>query len=240
MKSITGNDKCLIYSNCKVKDTAQCDINCSKYVQLKFQYSVSNIPKKYIKEHTLSLSAKNIMDENSYRKLNEYKKNIYKNVAISKGAFIWGHNKGNGKTSWAIKIMKEYFRQLHNFMGAYEKPYGLYVNVPTFFKQMRDSFNSENTKEIRTLEKNLIETELLVFDDIGTEAPTTWVKESLYIIINQREMEQKTTIFTSNLSLEDLESEDLLGTRIVDRIYSLCLDNIIELKGPSWRRGGNL
>lgn len=234
-----SNSECRIYNkNCKLADSKMCNKNCWKFIQLNFQYKYSNIPKKYKSIDELTITDSNSCDKKAFVKLNKYKNNIHENVEKCNGAFIWGYNKGNGKTSWSIKILKEYFKQLHNTIETFEKVYGMYINVPTLFKKLRDSFDKEDKSKIRKLEKNLINCNLLVIDDIGTEAPTTWVKESLYIIINQRDMEQKTTIFTSNVSLDELESEDLLGTRIVDRIYSLTNKNIVELQGPSWRRGG--
>jgi len=49
-----------------------------------------------------------------------------------------------------------------------------------------------------------IDVDVLVLDDIGQEKPSEWVKERLYIIINERYQLGKKTILTSNVSLQKL------------------------------------
>lgn len=229
-------NKCKLYSECKLKDTPECTIGCWKYVQLEFQYAKSNIPTGYMPPILINTEGGSIKDLEAYRQLNSYKDNIYKEVNVNKrGLYIWGKIKGNGKTSWAMKIMHEYFRQLHPTLESFEEPKGLYINVPILFKKSRDNIDNPSS-EFKKLEKLIVSTDLVIFDDIGTEAPTKWVKENLYIYITEREMADKPSIYTSNHPLAELELEERLGERIVDRIYKQVGENIIELKGPSRRR----
>lgn len=230
-------NKCKLFRECKQAGKETCNEMCWKYIQLDFQYAQSNIPKGYLKPINMDLNHGSVVDRESYIRLNNYKKDVYKNVKIyGEGAYIYGKNKGNGKTSWAIKIMQEYFRQLHRTIQTFEEAKGLYVNVPILFKMSKDNI-SNPSDEFKTLERRITESDLVIFDDIGTEAPTKWVKENLYIYITEREMQNRASIYTSNLTLKELENEDRsLGERIVDRIYKQVGSNIIELKGPSRRR----
>jgi len=228
-----ANKKCYLKESCKIIDTDACGIDCWKMLQLEYQYRVSNLPLEYIKENAIRPEQ---IDREAFLLLRDYKDNVYNNVKVQRcGLFISSPNKGNGKTTWATKILKEYFRQLHQTIESFEKPKGLFVNVPILFDSLRDNI-SNPTPEARQLERKILEADLVIFDDIGTEAPTKWVKEKLYIYITTREMEGRASIYTSNLSMAQLESEDLLGSRIVDRIYKQVGTNIINLKGKSKRR----
>lgn len=228
---------CHIKGNCKQEGEEVCGGNCWKYIQLKVQYKKANIPADYLGEQRLTLDESRT-DLDAYLKLKDYMENVFKKVKVErKGLFIYSEIKGNGKTSWAVKIMKEYFRQLHRTVETFEYCKGIFVNIPILFDELRSSFD-EPSEKIKQLEKDIKAADLVIFDDIGTEAPTKWVKEKLYIFITHREMQGKPTIFTSNLTLETLESEELLGERIVDRIYKQVGGNIIEFNGPSRRRGG--
>jgi DNA replication protein DnaC len=47
----------------------------------------------------------------------------------------------------------------------------------------------------------LLNVDLLILDDLGTEMSTRWVLEQLFILLNERLTRNKTTIITSNLDL---------------------------------------
>lgn len=226
---------CKIYGECKQMDTEMCGNQCWKKVQLDFQYKNSNIPVGYIPAPKLDLKGNSAIDKGNYLKLNDYSLNVFKHVKQGRGVYIWGSNKGNGKTSWAIKIMLQYLKQLHPTIESFEYAKTLFLNVPILFKRMRDNIDNP-TKEFKTLEKRISTCDLVVFDDIGTEVPSKWVKENLYVYITEREMNNKCTIYTSNIPLEVLQMNDHLGARIVDRICKQVGRNIIELKATSRRR----
>ena len=76
--------------------------------------------------------------------------------------------------------------------------------------------------------------DVLILDDLGAERLTEWAAERLYMLIGQRHDEERTTVFTSNLSLEDVAAK--LGERTTWRILEMCgADNIVEVKGPNLR-----
>jgi integrase len=56
----------------------------------------------------------------------------------------------------------------------------------------------------------------LYLDDLGTEKPTDWALQTLYLIIDRRYPEMMQTIISSNLNLDELSSR--LGDRIASRI----------------------
>lgn len=226
---------CYIYYQCKQAESEVCRESCWKYIQLNIQYAAAGIPPAYTGEIKLVVD-EGKRDLDAFIFLRDYMINAYKNIKTErKGLFLWSERKGNGKTSWAIKILKEYFRQLHRTVETFEGPKGLFINVPILFDDLRAGIDDPAPK-IKRLEKLIETVDILILDDIGTEAPTKWVKEKLYIFITKRELAGLPTIYTSNHDLKTLESEELLGERIVDRIYKQAGDNIIQLHGGSKRR----
>lgn len=72
---------------------------------------------------------------------------------------------------------------------------------------------------------------LLVLDDLGAEKTTEWSLQTLYTIIDRRYREERQTIITSNLSLDELA--DKLDDRIASRLSELC--RVVVLTGPDRR-----
>ncbi len=73
--------------------------------------------------------------------------------------------------------------------------------------------------------RNLVSVPLLILDDLGIERDTTYAKEQVYQIVNSRYLEHKPTIFTTNLSLENItnSSESIEYQRIYSRILEMCI-----------------
>ena len=59
---------------------------------------------------------------------------------------------------------------------------------------------------------------MLIIDDLGTEMTNTFVASQLFLCINERLMNKKSTIISTNLSLESLR--DLYSERVFSRISS--------------------
>jgi DNA replication protein DnaC len=93
----------------------------------------------------------------------------------------------------------------------------LYMNVPKLMDDLRPS-TEDRGKEWMT---RCIEAELLILDDIGQEKPSERVKERLYIIINERYMARRITIFTSNTPLDGLHTK-LNHLPIISRLKHYC------------------
>ena len=143
--------------------------------------------------------------------------------------FIWGKNTGCGKTSWACKIMGYYFRKIAFSSGLENE--GLYIYLPTFLEDLRNSYSNPDEDFAEVLEM-LKKCKLLIIDDIGAEKVTEWVRERLVSIINTRVSGGLSTIYTSNLSPDELVSQ--FEERIASRV--LGCSQIVEIIGKD-RRG---
>lgn len=60
----------------------------------------------------------------------------------------------------------------------------------------------------------ILDCELLIIDDLGTELNNAFTSSQLYLILNERLLRQKSTIISTNLSLDNL------NTNYSERVYS--------------------
>ena len=79
--------------------------------------------------------------------------------------------------------------------------------------------------------ENLLNCDLLILDDIGTELSNNFTRSQLFAILNERLIRKHPTILTTNLSLADLKE------RYDERIFSRTLGNytLIKLFGDDIR-----
>lgn len=209
------------------EERSNCHEHCLGYVQLQNIYHLSNIPKKY--QYALPLTNPGL-DRNAYIALKSIQDDIKNFVQQGRGLFLISETKGNGKTSWACKLMNEYFKRVALMNNL--RCRGLFINVPDFLEQLRIHMKTPSDK-VESFIENIHECDIVIWDDIGTEKPSDWVRERLYTFINHRESNGLSQIFTSNILLEQLMDDRYLGERIASRIAGQC--EIVELVGHDRR-----
>ena len=93
------------------------------------------------------------------------------------------------------------------------------------------SFDYKNKEELHGVYEDLYQCDLLIIDDLGTELTNNFVTSQLFSCLNERHMRKKSTIISTNLSLEELRN------RYSDRIFSRITSNykICKLSGPDIR-----
>ena len=79
---------------------------------------------------------------------------------------------------------------------------------------------------------------LLIIDDLGTEKASEWQHEKMYLILNHRYNEMKTTIITTNLGIAGLRKQ--VSERVVERMIEAAGggEYLWKLEGKSYRRKG--
>ncbi len=155
----------------------------------------------------------------------------YKKGDHPKGLFLHG-SFGSGKTYMVSALLNELSKDGY---GA------IIVYYPELLRSLKESFNGEDFADRIDEIKNA---DLLLFDDIGAEAATSWNRDEILGTILQHRMDnKKSTFFTSNLSLEELENHFILNNkseekiksrRIMERIKFLTED--LELVGENKRK----
>lgn len=203
-----------------------CDEDCSKcvtYPQMKWQFDNSGLPKsKYM---PIKLIPQKI-DIEAFNKLADIRESIVEFVDGGENLYICGSNPGNGKTSWAIKMLQTYFHYVAE--GNLWNVKGMFVSVPSLLLQFKD-FNSPLSKEYKD---NLERADLLILDDVAVTGLTQYDYLQLFSLIDKRILANKSMIFTSNnTSLKDLENS--VGARLASRIWNVS--EVIEIKGGDRR-----
>ncbi|GAB4235837.1 MAG: hypothetical protein Kow00109_09180 [Acidobacteriota bacterium] len=149
---------------------------------------------------------------------------------------------GVGKTHLAVAIL----RRLVEEKGVH----GRFVDESELLRRLQFSYGPDSPDTERDVVLPLMETELLVWDDLGTGRPTDWVRETLRIILNHRYTEGRLTILTTNYRLETADTRDeklwegderradaSLAERIGVRLYSRIMEmaEVVEVTGPDAR-----
>lgn len=108
----------------------------------------------------------------------------------------------------------------------------LFVTVPDLLDHLRATFGptspvryDQRFDEVRTAP-------VLILDDLGTEAPSPWVQEKLFQILNYRYNARLPTVITTNHALEDLP------LRIRSRLADPDLTRIVTILAPDYRQAG--
>jgi DNA replication protein DnaC len=139
------------------------------------------------------------------------------------GVFITGTS-GAGKTHTACRLF--YKRCLD--LGTVQEC--LFFTVPELMESLRKEYDKMDPDVPRDLLDRCKKSPLLVLDDLGTEKLTDWASERLGMIINYRYNEMKTTIVTSNLSIEEIEAN--VSQRISSRFRVM---HFIQVEGSDKR-----
>ncbi len=149
-----------------------------------------------------------------------------------KGLYLYG-NFGSGKTYLISALLNELSKLNYSVVIIY---------YPELIRSIKESFSSGEDFYDRMAE--IKKCDLLLLDDIGAESVTSWNRDEILGTILQYRMDNKlATFFTSNLSLEDLEShlvikdnaeEKIKARRIMERIKQLS--EYMELFGENRRK----
>lgn len=214
-------------SDCWYLDTCDDDCStCAVFFQMNWQMEHSGLPKAKQRPIALYLTDDNSGDKQAFHKLADIRKDIVNFVEQGKNLYICSKWTGNGKTSWAIKMLHTYFH--HTAVGNYDNLKGMFVSTADLLLRLKD-FNNPVSKTYRD---NLENVDLVIWDDIALTNISQYDYTQFYNIIDKRILAEKSNIFTTNCtSVEELA--ELVGAKIASRIY--YTSEIIELKGKDMR-----
>jgi DNA replication protein DnaC len=96
--------------------------------------------------------------------------------------------------------------------------HGRFVDFSSLLHQIQATFDPSSAESKHAILDPLIEAEVLVLDELGAQEPTPWVRDVLYLIINQRYARRLPTIFTTNYRLQPAAASPAAnGPRSLDR-----------------------
>ena len=155
-------ENCWYKDVCKHFNTKKCTSNCIRYNEMYFLMEMSNIPKAKQFKNELVPGPE---DVNNFKFLADIKKDIVNFVKDGENLYIYSQNFGNGKTTWAIKIMQAYFDKI--WLGNGFNIRGLFVHVPTFLTKCKDVISNKDA-DFEKLKLRLLDVDLVIWDDIAT------------------------------------------------------------------------
>ena len=150
------------------------------------------------------------------------------------GLFLSG-NAGVGKTTMACRTLEEILRWIYIECYRWGSEIN-FINYPRFIMSLQDMYRKDkNEQSVFDYLEEISKSDLLVIDDLGAEKLTDFVRQCTYFLINEREMYERSTIITSNYSLEKLA--DQIDDRIASRISGMC--KTLNFKGRDKRVKNN-
>lgn len=126
------------------------------------------------------------------------------------GSLLFHGKAGSGKTFLINCIAKELIEQSYTV---------LYLSAVEFFDLLSNlTFNKGNSAAFGQITMHeLLQCDLLIIDDLGSEMSNSFTDSALFDCLNNRLIHQKSTIISTNLSLDNLKKS------YSERIYSRVL-----------------
>lgn len=218
--------KCWYINTCRNAHKDDCGESCIKYLEVSYMLQNSGLPKRSqgpIKMFDVP------EDKEAYDYLKEINADIKNYVKEGNSLLIFSEECGNGKTTWAMKLMTKYIDRVWN--GNLFRVRAYFINTANLYEMFRENLGIPTDKWLR-LKKLLVDVDLLVLDDISLTNIDDRFYNLLYNIIDARYQERRSTIYTSNITPDAIM--DRMGKRLYSRIVSAS--DIVEFTSSD-RRG---
>lgn len=216
---------CYLYDRCNHTD---CDTFCMRKYKMDFLYEQSLLTEKQREKISLYIDNDG-SDLEAFENLKSIQDNILDFVNKGDNLYIHSHICGNGKTSWAIRLLQVYLDKI--WVKSPLVCRVLFIHVPKFLLALKDDI-SVKSEYIKQIKDNVLDADLVVWDEVGVKSLTNFEHENILNLINARINSGKSNIYTSNLSNEELHVA--VGDRLYSRIVNYSLE--IELKGADKRK----
>ena len=216
---------CWLKDNCNKIDCNK--PNCIKLVKLDYLFNEANVDYNMRKNIPLFLTSED--DRKVFEYLSQVQKNINQYVSNGDNLYIYSENVGNGKSAWVLKLLQAYIYSI--WPSSKLECRALWIHVPQFLLALKDNI-SEKSEYIAHIKKNILDCDLVVFDEFGEKTSTQFETEHLLSYINTRLSLGKSCFYTSNIKPEELNL--VVGDRLASRVIGLS--NTLEFKGKDMRK----
>lgn len=226
--------KCKNLESCKNEITGHVYYPIKKGDNIEFIYKPCKYYKTNIKKNNtiffdtpISLekaSLSDLIDEKERSNIKKYIKDFLKkkmNNEPVKGLYLSG-SFGSGKSY----ILSALLNELSN--KGFKT---IIVHYPSLLRKLKSSFNDYNYDEVLD---EITTCDILLIDDIGAENNSQWARDEVLGTILQYRMDNElSTFFTSNFTIDELESvlsetskgiDEIKSRRIIERIKYLTIE----------------
>jgi DNA replication protein DnaC len=198
-------------------EAVACECRAARVRRARSRGVSSVIPRKY-RGVSFDRAPVTELDPTIVREVKRFVRQIDRRLDEGRGLWFMG-DVGTGKTTLAMLVSKA---ALDTGRSA-----AIY-SVPNLLAAVRDTYESA-TGERSYLKffRDLVSVDLLHLDDLGAEKQTEWVLEQLYSLVNERYVQEKSIIVTSNIEAAEspdrgmTELEKQLGKRTVSRLLEM-------------------
>lgn len=223
MNILEENKKCPFINSCNHID---CDKHCMKNFKTNYYFNQAMIPEN--KRIKFPLRVDNTQDEEIFRQLTIIESNICDYVEKGSNIYLWSKQAGVGKTSWAYRFAIQYINKVWSYKDI--RPIVLFISIPKFLLDLKSNI-SQKSSYIEHIFDNVLNADMVIWDDIGSKLGTEFEVSHLLSLIDNRVNNSKLNIYTSNLSGEELH--EALGDRLYSRIFNYSI--VYEIKGKDKR-----
>lgn len=228
---------CWLRKNCSSRNNLSgvCNENffCQKLFRLDELFKSSLLPEQYRIPIKFSYDEGYDIERHDLievtQKLLPIQNNIEDFVLNGNSVFIHSTHCGNGKTTWATRLVSYYFYKIWYKVDV-TKCHALFISVPRFLLTLKDNI-SDKSDYIKFIKDNVLDADIVVWDEVGVKSLTPYEHENLFNLINTRIDLGKSNIYTSNLSDEELQEK--IGERLYSRIVNLS--TVVEFTGVDKR-----
>lgn len=213
------------------RDGKKCQ--CFKRMEIEILYDQSNIREVLARENfdTLSMEYydREHVDEKTGMTVLEYMtlvigecKEYVEHFSEEKGSILFTGSTGCGKTFLSNCIARELIQRGFSVV---------YLTATDMFDVLSESrFGSRDEDEAKDRAAYILDCDLLIIDDLGTELINTFTASQLFYCVNERLNRKKGTIISTNLALNRLQDEftERVTSRIMSqyKIYPLLGDDL--------------
>ena len=208
--------------------------HCFLQAQIKYLYAQSNLESVLQRENFDTFSYQYFDDQQIepavgmtvagyMRQVYRWCKGFADEFGEKGGNLLFTGATGRGKTFLTNCIAKELIDHYHSV---------IYLSAHDLFEVFsKYRFESRSEEDLKDTYQFILECELLIIDDLGTELNNSFTSSQLFFCMNQRLLASRSTIISTNLSLDRLRDE------YTDRVASRIISNytVIPLYGGDMR-----
>lgn len=195
--------------------------HCFRQAQMRLLYAQSNIEEVVKRENFQTFSLEYYDDEQvipaigktaraHIRQVEEACRRFVEEFGEKKGSLLLTGNTGVGKTFLANCIAKELIDRYFSV---------IYLSASDLFDIFsKTKFEYQAEEEMKDMYGFILDCDLLIIDDLGTELNNSFTSSQLFYCLNERLNRKKGTVISTNLSLNALR--DNYTERVTSRIMS--------------------
>jgi DNA replication protein DnaC len=245
-------NKCILATTCKLAGLGACNRMCPHYVAMHGvssqggRHGFAGLPDDY-RFITLQNSPVREEQPEAYRMIDAYVRTFQRLFEPEgeriKSLYLYSDSPGTGKTTTASAVLNAYI--VTSYIGAIQRGLSPVQKPALFFdvNEWQGEYNEFNRPRVPesiagpAAERyyNALQSAksvpFLVLDDIGVRDATDGFRSDLHRIVNERVTNGLPTLYTSNVTIDALES--VFDRRLADRVRDMCV--VVPFKGESKR-----